>query len=416
MKKLLLNRWTFALLGLLLVLAVVWLLGPYFAFGDARPFESITGRVIATLVLLLVWAAAMLWRSWRETQGSRKLAAEVAQQADAPVVGDARVAESADASQLKQRFEDAVTRLKKDRRGGGNLYRLPWYVIIGPPGSGKTTALVNSGLRFPMEQEVGRRAIRGVGGTRNCDWWFTDEAVLLDTAGRYTTQDSDRIADGAGWAQFLQLLKRHRRRRPINGVLMAYSASDLLTRSTTEFDVDLMAMRQRAAELNRNLGIDIPVYLLITKVDLVAGFREYFDDLDAAGRRQVWGTTFALDDSRSGRALRTLPAEFDALLERLNAGLNQRLRDERDPRRRALLFGFPQQFGALRSRLLELVEGAFGGSAQDRRLFLRGVYLTSGTQEGTPIDRLLGSLGRAAGITADGRPAARTSSSSFCAT
>jgi type VI secretion system protein ImpL len=229
----------------------------------------------------------------------------------------------------------------------------------------------------------------------------TDEAVLLDTAGRYTTQDSDRIADGEGWSQFLQLLKRHRRRRPING--SSSLPPDLLTRSPAEFDADLMAIRQRAAELNRGLGIDLPVYLLVTKVDLIAGFREYFDDLDAAGRRQVWGTTLALDDSRSGRALRTLPAEFDALVERLNAGINQRLRDERDPRRRSLLYGFPQQFAALKTRLLELVDGTFRGSEQDRRLFLRGVYLTSGTQEGTPIDRLLGSLGRAAGLGTDGR-------------
>jgi hypothetical protein len=174
-----------------------------------------------------------------------------------------------------------------------------------------------------MEQDIGRRAIKGVGGTRNCDWWFTDEAVLLDTAGRYTTQDSDRIADGAGWGQFLQLLKRHRRRRPINGVLVAYSASDLLTRSETDFNADMTALRSRIAELNRHLGISLPVYLLVTKADLVSGFREYFDDLDATGRRQVWGTTFALDDSRSGRALRTLPAEFRRAARALEPGRQQ---------------------------------------------------------------------------------------------
>jgi len=403
MKKLLLNRWTLSLVGLLLLLSVVWLLGPYFAFGDARPLFGIAGRFIATLLLLLVWVAAMLWRTYREMRGSRKLVEQVAAQADAPAVEVAKPVETADTAQLRQRFEDAVGRLKKDRRGGGNLYRLPWYVIIGPPGSGKTTALVNSGLRFPMEQELGKRAIRGVGGTRNCDWWFTDEAVLLDTAGRYTTQDSDRIADGTGWAQFLQLIKRHRRRRPINGVLIAYSASDLLMRSAADFDSDLMAIRQRAAELNRNLGIGLPVYLLVTKVDLVEGFREYFDNLDIAGRRQVWGATFALDDSRTGRALKTLPAEFDALLERLNHGVNQRLRDERDTRRRSLLYGFPQQFASLKPRLLELVNGAFGGTEHDSRLFLRGVYFTSGTQEGTPIDRLLGSLGRSFGLAGESR-------------
>ena len=135
-----------------------------------------------------------------------------------------------------------------------------------------------------MEQELGKVAVRGVGGTRNCDWWFTDEAILLDTAGRYTTQDSDRIADGAGWAGFLQLLKKHRRRQPINGVLVAYSASDLLTRSDAEFEGDATAIRQRVEELHRHLGIELPIYLLVTKADLVAGFREYFEDLDAPGR------------------------------------------------------------------------------------------------------------------------------------
>jgi type VI secretion system protein ImpL len=99
---------------------------------------------------------------------------------------------------------------EKAKLGGDerrNLYELPWYVIIGPPGSGKTTALVNSGLHFPLAAQLGAGAVRGVGGTRNCDWWFTDQAVLLDTAGRYTTQDSHATVDKAAWLGFLDLLK-----------------------------------------------------------------------------------------------------------------------------------------------------------------------------------------------------------------
>jgi type VI secretion system protein ImpL len=110
------------------------------------------------------------------------------------------------------------------------LYQLPWYIIIGPPGSGKTTALINSGLRFPL----GAGKVRGVGGTRNCDWWFTDEAVLLDTAGRYTTQDSHEEVDRAAWRGFLDLLKKHRRRRPINGAFVAISLSDLMQQNEEE--------------------------------------------------------------------------------------------------------------------------------------------------------------------------------------
>ncbi len=111
---------------------------------------------------------------------------------------------------LRERFEEAVATLKQQRRSGHSLYDLPWYVFIGAPGSGKTTALLNSGLKFPLEQRMGKGALQGVGGTRNCDWWFTDEAVFLDTAGRYTTQDSDAASDSAAWGEFLALLRKYR--------------------------------------------------------------------------------------------------------------------------------------------------------------------------------------------------------------
>ena len=52
-------------------------------------------------------------------------------------------------------------------------------MIIGPPGAGKATVSVNSGLNFPLAQKFGKEALRGVGGTRSCNWWFTDQAVLL---------------------------------------------------------------------------------------------------------------------------------------------------------------------------------------------------------------------------------------------
>ena len=173
--------------------------------------------------------------------------------------------------------------------------------------------------------------MRGVGGTRNCDWWFTDEAVLLDTAGRYTTQDSDESADSAGWGEFLSLLTKYRKRRPLNGVIVTLSASDLMTHTAQEREANVAAVRRRLDELNRHLKVRLPVYLLVTKCDLISGFTEYFDDLGAEGRAQVWGMTFSPERSAAGRrGTRILPAEFDALIERLNQRLFGRIEEERD--------------------------------------------------------------------------------------
>ena len=95
-----------------------------------------------------------------------------------------------DETVLKDKMKDAVATLKSaSGKKKDYLYDLPWYLLIGPPGSGKTTALINSGLKFPLLRGATPAAIAGVGGTRYCDWWFSEEAVLIDTAGRYTTQD-----------------------------------------------------------------------------------------------------------------------------------------------------------------------------------------------------------------------------------
>ena len=137
---------------------------------------------------------------------------------------------------ISGRFREALGTLKGRRFAGASgrrwLYQLPWYVMIGPPGSGKTTALVNSGLSFPLADKFGRKAVGGVGGTRNCDWWFTDEAVLIDTAGRYTTQDSDagRRTRPPGWASS-GCSSSNRRRQPLNGVLVAIGISELTSTS-----------------------------------------------------------------------------------------------------------------------------------------------------------------------------------------
>jgi type VI secretion system protein ImpL len=381
-------RLLLTLIGLILLGTLIWIAGPYLAFADWHPLESERARLLTIVAIVLLWLLRGLIKRLRSGQLTQQLVAAIsARKSAAPEM-------HGDALQLRERFEEAVGTLKNEKRAGRNLYELPWYVIIGPPGSGKTTALVNSGLNFPLAQRFGKEAVRGVGGTRNCDWWFTNEAVFLDTAGRYTTQDSDSTADSAGWAEFLNLLRKYRKRRPLNGVLVAMSVSDLLVLSSSEREANIAAVRRRLDELNRNLNITLPVYLIFTKCDLVAGFTEYFEDLEHDGRAQVWGTTFPYAKSAEGTATRTLTTELDTLIERLNARLFSRLEEERDVRRRCALFSFPQQFAALRDVMVSFTTAVFEGSRFDGKLLLRGVYLTSGTQEGTPIDRLMSSLGR----------------------
>ncbi len=389
------SGWFITLVGILLLAVLIWLGGPYLGFGSSQPLTSVAARLLLIVLIVVIWLVILQVRAWRARGKAQQMSGELAGQG---VSADDR--STAERSQLQARFQEAVDTLRKSRRGG-NLYALPWYVVIGPPGSGKSTLLQNSGLNFPLSERFGKEALRGVGGTRNCDWWFTDEAVFLDTAGRYTLQDSDRDADASAWAEFLKLLRKYRKRRPINGVVIAMSMSDLLTLDEAGLAEHIQAIRRRLEELATHLRIGVPVYLSFTKCDLVAGFGEFFDDLNPEMRSQVWGFSFPIDATMDGSAAKRFGEEFDLLLRQLDTRILDRLHAERDRNRRAAILAFPQQLSALREIAKRFVEGVFTGHAYAAPPLLRGVYLTSGTQEGTPIDRMMGAVARTFGVSAE---------------
>jgi type VI secretion system protein ImpL len=399
MRKLIKNRWFLGSLMLAAIALVVWFIGPAIAIFDVRPLERAGVSALVIVAVAAIWLGIELGRLLAARQANKKLLDGIAAGGDAPDPGAAKSAEEVEL--LRQRFEQAAAVLKKARftsRGGDSqfLYQLPWYVFIGAPGSGKTTALVNSGLRFAVEEGAEGQSVKGVGGTRNCDWWFTDEAVLLDTAGRYTTQESEQKADAAAWLGFLDLLKKHRPRRPLNGAIITVSVSDLLAWNEAERMRYCEAVKSRVLELYSRLGVRFPLYVMVTKCDLLAGFNEFFGHYGRDERAQVWGMTFphTPQAAASTAYAASFATEFRALGERLNGLLVDRLQQERDQQRRALIYNFPQQFGGLEPLLEEFVGAVFSATRYAEQPMLRGIYFTSGTQEGSPIDRVLGTLAR----------------------
>jgi type VI secretion system protein ImpL len=392
----LVSRWTSSFAGIAIASMLVWYLGPL-----VPGLRGQLPRALMILALVLVWALVNGVLSWIRRRRDRALAAGVT---GTPVAGGRNVRADAaeEVARLRNRMRASLTRL---RAGGGRgyLYEQPWFVLIGPPGSGKTTALLNSGLQFPLAQPDGTdAAVGGVGGTRLCDWWFADEAVLIDTAGRYTTQDSDAAVDQAGWHGFLDLLRRTRPRQPINGVIVVISLADIVAAEGAERGAHARAIRRRVTEISDRLRLRVPVYVMFSKADRLTGFNEYFDDLDAEARGQVWGMTFPLTQGAEA-----FTAEFSLLLDRLDERLFERLQAERAPDRRALIAGFPLQVASLAQPLADFLSQAFGGTKLDPAPFLRGVYMTSATQEGTPIDRLTGMLARAFGLDQKRAPSLR---------
>ena len=408
-------------LALLIASLLAWFEGPLVAFNDHVPLATESARWILIGCMGAAWCLYWGWQWIKEKLAAGKLEKLVAGDATATIAlppGSEEIA--AEKALLTARMKQAIELLRKSHKQGGSgqvIYQLPWYMLVGAPDSGKTTALLNSGLTFPLTDMTGNGPIGGVGGTRNCDWWFSDEAVLLDTAGRYTTQDSDAGVDNAAWHGFLDLLKTRRRRRPINGVIVVISATDLLQKSATERRELALTMRERIKELQAHLGIRFPIYVMVTKCDLLAGFTEFFETMSREEQSQVWGVTFPLQGAQQiDTALDSFPAQFQSLESQLQVRIVERIQQEHDVQRRALLFGFPQQFAGMGEALMQMLNDIFAATRFDEPAMLRGVYFTSGTQEGSPIDRVVGALASVFGIERQARPANTASARSYFVT
>lgn len=394
------KRWVWSLCIVLLLSVFVWFVGPLLSIDEYRPWQSETARLLTACVLLLAWGL------YAVLNGNAASSIEPTSMSDTEDVQRTAMMDE-ERLVLQERFQDAL----KTTRRSGNLSKkargdLPWYLIMGPEQSGKTNLVDLSGLEMPLGRREDHRLTRDTYGTRFADWYFTNNAVLLDTAGRYLTQ-SDSTVDGRGWRWLLTLLKK-RRGRALNGVLITLSIDTLL--SGNEFALETLArqVRQRLQEIHQKLGIEVPVYLVLSKGDLLVGFDEFFDQLSQEEAGQVLGTTFT--ETQNGTDSHVIRHTFGTLLQRLNAQVIGRMHSERDTQRRGRVLDFPGQLARIGEPLALFVELAFAGNRYQRGAQLRGYYLTSAPdlQDRTSvatsnIDRMIGLPGHGLPVIRRGR-------------
>ncbi|ETX30229.1 type VI secretion system membrane subunit TssM [Roseivivax isoporae] len=384
------SRLLWTAIGIAILCALIWIYGPLVSIGTAEPLAGELTRVVVIGLILIFWLLSMLIRQMRAARANRAFVSELAAPPEEARAGPGEE----NLAEVHAKFRGVMEQMKRSKLGGRKFLRdMPWYVIIGPPGTGKTTALRQSGLHFPIDLADD---LKGIGGTRNCDWFFTEDAVLIDTAGRYVQQQSDPDADAAEWTGFLKLLVRHRGRRALNGVILTLSTQELAgdAASIREHGREI---RKRLSELQQQTGLKLPVYLMITKVDLVPGFEAFFGDLNSRQREQVWGATLGTQDRVDGV---TVEREMKTLQEAMEARLVGRISEDLPLAQRAEIFRFPAQMEQLTQPIKVLVEAAFGESRYEDSPWLRGIYFTSATQEGSPIDRLVTGIAQSLGLSA----------------
>ena len=336
-------------------------------------------RIVIIIVILLIFVIVILFKKMKDAQKAGQIEQSISG-TDSQILSPEKRAEI---DQFKKQLEAAITALKNSKLGRGKtgkaaLYSLPWYMIIGPSAAGKTTAIQNSGLEFPY----GKDSIKGVGGTRNCDWFFSTRAIFLDTAGRYVSETEDRPE----WVAFLETLKKNRKKKPVNGVIVALNIDEIIKCDNNQLFEHAKNIRGRIDELITNLGVVFPVYFVFTKCDLIQGFVEYFGDFSETERSQIWGATLTSQQQLDQNPKSVFENEFNKLAEVIYKARTIRLSNPLKREQRRKVFLFPYQFNSLREKLTYLIGETFQPNPYQDNPIFRGFYFTSGTQEGLPLD------------------------------
>ena len=323
-----------------------------------------------------LWMGFLFVRKYFFRRREKSFVKRIIDQDDAAIQG-APLHERQKLKDLQDRWQEAINLLRGSylRKKGNPLYVLPWYLVIGESGAGKTSAIISSRLTSPLTEVA---STPGISSTKNCDWWFFEEAIILDTAGRYTIP-VDEGADREEWEKFLTLLAKYRRKEPLNGLIVVVAADKLMDADYDTLADEGQGIRKRIDALMRMLGARFPVYLMVTKTDLISGMTDFSALLNEGALNQAMGH---LNESLTNNCEEFLEETMQKLSERLKDIRLELVNTNEEINPGALIF--PSEFERLQPGLKAFVQGAFKESTYQETPLLRGIFFSSARQGDTP--------------------------------
>src|SRR3990167_8098942 len=346
-------------IGILCVFSIgIWFIGPTIMLGDLTPLQQKEERIYAIVLLFLIWLLKIIFFEPDSLQ----------QATDDPETNKK-------IKSLEGRIEGAIQFLKKTviTKQGKNVYlhQLPWYLLIGPTQSGKTTLLANTDINFILSKQLKPSLVQSLPASEHCDWWVTRDLTMIDIPSQYIQ------ADAFLWKVLLNLIAKHRKQQAIQGIILTLPLPELMESYHPQKIIDMSQhLLQRILEVQQQFNLTIPLYLIITKCDRLPGFIEFFKDSGSDELAQAWGITLpALKEHE--KLLDVFHNRFNLLIRRLNKQLIWRLHQERNPVARPYIKDFPLQVERLKEILLLLIKNF---STHLPNPLIKGIYLTSAIQ------------------------------------
>lgn len=373
------GSWFILILLWIVILIAVWWALPHLEINGYRLFTSQGSRIIFTLLWLLLMLVVILWRLWYRI---RKLTRQPVQ--------PARPDQHAAATASQQRYLDGWLQALHHYAGSGAKYRLPWYLIVGLPASGKTSLIhrVNSASRLNIRLNS---ELRDLAKDQYMDIWLGDQAVIFDPAGRLLVQqgtDDEQQEETASrlWHHLLRWLNDNRSRQPLNGIVLTLDLAWLAQSCASGRKAYAQLMRERLLEISATLNTRLPLYIVLTRLDMLRGFEHFYPQTDSHSRDSLLGVTFSMQAGEADLWMDELDQFWQQWISRLNGQLAQRLLDSSgEPRIEAALFSFIRQLDGIKDYISAILDDMI---IREPHHLLRvcALCLSSVYQQGVPFD------------------------------
>ncbi len=360
------------ILIIMIVVVLIWLVLPYIEINNSQPFASMQVRCLLTLIAALLAICKVLLDKVQEHKSGflKVFLARIR-----AVWGAIKSSKTAFCSYTQYKYSLIKNKLVQDHKKR-SLNRLPWYLVLGTQNSGKSTLIHSMNINYVKPEYFGEEAQRYLQDIPNYDWWFSEQAVMIEPVKQ--EQDENELS----WRKFIKLLKRERKNKPVNGIIVTFELSDLLLYANQDRQAFIQQIAHSIRSLHTAFSAQIPVYVIFNKSDAVEGFMEFFNDLSHEELRQVMGVSFPIElCNEPGFSIDHFQREYSKIIDKLTRRIMWAFDSERSLRGRELINSFPQQMQLFRRPLESFIAELFGSTRYPKALQLRGIYFTSCNQD-----------------------------------
>nr|WP_244175640.1 type VI secretion system membrane subunit TssM [Xenorhabdus vietnamensis] len=363
-----------------LLLIAIWWWGPEWKLRNDYPLESLAARWLATAIIIMMVLFWIGMKAWRRLRTLEKLNLDV----ELKVVDPVRV----DIEHQDRYLDHWKSQLQRHLDTYNYLYERPWYMVIGSQKSGKTS-LIKEG--YKLSEIAAPEYLRQDGELPlmlRC--WLGEKAVIIDPKGQLIDQpiplNSDKPQINSRlWESLLNWLTENRQRQPLNGIILTVDTLRLLTDNREQRERYVREIHQRLQDIRLTFHSQLPLYLVMTKIDLLHGFEAMYQSLDRKLRDQILGVTFSLNNRDEKAWHSELEQFWKQWMNNLNTAMPDMMLNNVDANQRSALFSFTRQVQGLYSYIVQMLEDILYND-EHQRSTLRGVYLTSAHQVGQMDD------------------------------